>query len=220
MKINPNGARKLGMIFGFTSVGLYFLFTIIAIIQFPATVSPLDTYLSQLGNADANPDGAIFYNSAVIFGGLAEILFFIAISMLISLEDRPWLWRIAVLAGVINGVAVLMSGVYAEHINMDAHTTWSYIIFLSLIPLLLAFNLAFWGTPGISKGISRYGFVVCAIDIFFLITILSGGLGPGLGSVMEWFSVFTYRIWILLVSLVFRTRSHVESQPTDPSQAR
>ena len=54
---------------------------------------------------------------------------------------------------------------------MDTHTTWSYLIFFSLIPLLLAYSLVFWKMAGGSKAISLYGFVVCAVDIFFLVPI-------------------------------------------------
>lgn len=202
-----SGRLPWGTIFGFAAVGLYSTLTILAMILFPETVSPLDTYLSRLGNAEVNPDGAIFYNLAVILGGLALIAFFIAISVDYSYPGREWLLRIALLAGVINGGSVLMSGVYAEHVNMDAHTTWSYLIFLSLVPVLLTFSIAFWGKPGTSRGISVYGFVVCAVDIFFLATILSGGLDPGLGSIMEWFSVFSYLVWVILVALDVRKSS-------------
>ncbi|MFN2236539.1 MAG: DUF998 domain-containing protein [Anaerolineales bacterium] len=154
-----------------------------------------------MGNANYSPQGALFYNLAVILGGLALVLFFIALYRQYSAWWSNWLRWIAISAGVVNGLAVLMSGAYAEHINMKAHTTWSYLIFFSLIPLLLAYSLAFWKRTGGSKAISLYGFVVCAVDVFFLANILSGGLDPGLGSVMEWFSVFSYLVWILLVSL-------------------
>ena len=114
------------------------------------------------------------------------------------------------MAGVLNGFSVLMSGVFAEHISMDVHTAWSYLIFLSLIPLLLAYSLSFWGMDSVPNGISVYGLMVCAVDIVFLVTILGGGLEAGLGSFMEWFSVFTYLVWILLVSLVVLQRWRLE----------
>ena len=188
-------------IFGLAAVGLYVGLTAVAILRFPGLVSPVDIYLSQLGNANYSPQGAIFYDLAVILGGLALVLFFVALYRHLADWEPAWLRWIALCAGVINGLAVLMSGVYAEHIDMQAHTTWSYLIFFSLIPLLLAYSLAFWKMRGGSKAISLYGFAVCAVDIFFLATILSGGLDPGLGSIMEWFSVFSYLVWILLVSL-------------------
>jgi hypothetical protein len=194
-------SRPWTSIFGLAAVGLYVILTAVAILLFPAPVSPVDIYLSQLGNANYSPDGALFYDLAVILGGLALVLFSITLYRHYADWGPKWLRWIALCAGVVNGVGVLMSGVFAEHVDMDVHTSWSYLIFFSLIPLLLAYSLVFWKMAGGSKGISLVGFAVCAVDIFFLTTILSGGLDPGLGSLMEWFSVFSYLLWITLVSL-------------------
>jgi hypothetical protein len=214
MEAKHKTARKWpwGTIFGLTTVGLYISFTIIAIVLFPETVSPFTTYLSNLGNADVSPEGAIFYDLAMILTGLAEIPFFVAISAYHSRYGRKWLLRIGLLAGIINGVSVFMSGVYAEHINNHAHVTWSYIIFFSFIPVLLAHNPVFWGVSRASRRVSLYGFIVCAIDVFFLATILSGGLGPGLGSIMEWVSVFAFLGWMVLISLDVLKRSRAEGR--------
>jgi hypothetical protein len=203
-----------GTIFGFAVVGLYIAFTAIAIARYPQKVSPLDTYLSMLGNADLSPDGAIFYNLAVILAGLAEIPFFIAIYVIYLQYSLKWLLFIGLLAGLMNGLAVFMTGVNPLHLagDINAHVTWSYIIFFSLIPVLVAFGLAFWRVKGVSRYIGLYGFAACAIDIFFLATLLSGHVGAGLGSIMEWFSVFSYIVWIALVSFDVLVRSRVESR--------
>jgi hypothetical protein len=199
--------RPWGTIFGFAFIVLYVSFTILAITQFPHTVSPLDMYLSTLGNADVSPDGAIFYNLGVILAGLAEILFFIAIYAHYSQHGRRWILIIGLIAGIINGISVSMSAVYPEQIieiidiantSVTEHETWSFRIFFSFIPVLLAFSLAFWRTNGTSRRVTRYGFLVCAIDVIFLAAVLSDG--PG-GAIMEWFTVFSYLIWVLLVSL-------------------
>jgi hypothetical protein len=215
-KRQVSARRPLGTIFGFAFLVFYISFTIIAIAQFPRAVSPLDMYLSTLGNADISPDGAIFYNLGVILAGLAEILFFIAIYAHYSQHGRRWILIIGLIAGIINGISVSMSGVYPEHvieiidittINVDQHETWSFLIFFSFIPVLLAFSLAFRGTSGASRWVTLYGFLVCAIDVIFLATVMS----EGWGTIMEWFTVFSYLIWVLLVSLDVLKRSHAES---------
>jgi len=192
----------LGSIFGFAVVGLYNSLTIIAITQYPKPVSPLTTYLSMLGNANLNPAGSIFFNLAMILGGLAEILFFVILSMIYAKIGYKFLMRIGLLAGVTNGVSILMTGVFSQSVNMDAHITWSYLIFYSLIPVLLAYNIAFMGRKGIWKPISWYGFLVFAIDIILLTTLLGSGLRVGLGSLMEWILVFAFLAWIAGVSFV------------------
>jgi len=208
--------RPLGTIFGFAFIVFYISFTTIAVVQFPRTVSPLDMYLSTLGNADISPDGAIFYNLGVIFAGLAEILFFIAIYAHYSQHGRRWILIIGLIAGIISGISASISGFNPEHvieitdlmnINVNEHETWSFLIFFSLIPMLLAFSLAFRGMSGISRWVILYGFLVCAIDVIFLAMVLSDGQD----AIMEWFTVFSYLIWVLLVSLDVLKRSRAES---------
>jgi len=201
-------ARKpLGTIFGFAFIVLYISFTIIAIAHFPGTVSPLDMFLSTLGNADISPDGAIFYNLAVILGGIVEFLFFVAIYAHYSQHGRRWILMIGLIAGFISSFSVIMSGIYPErvieiidltNINVNEHETWSYLIFYSMILLLLAFSLAFWGASGTSRWVALYGFLVCTIDVIFLATFLTDSHQ---GAIMEWITVFSYLIWVLLVSL-------------------
>jgi len=209
--------RPWGTIFGFAFIVLYISFTIIAIGHFPGTVSPLDMYLSTLGNPDISPDGAIFYILAVILAGLAELLFFIAIYAHYSQHGRRWILIIGLIASLISSSSIIMSGVYPErvieitdltNINGNEHETWSFIIFFSFIPVLLAFSLAFWGTSGASRWVTLYGFLVCAIDVIFLATALGESRQ---GAIMEWFTVFSYLIWVLLVSLDVLKRSRPES---------
>lgn len=192
-----------GAIFGFAVVGFYTTFTILSIARYPQNISPRNSYLSMLGNPDLSPEGALYYNLAVSLSGLAEVPFFIAISALYLRYRSKWLLIVGLLAGITNGLAVFMTGINPLHLTGDigAHVTWSYIIFLSLIPVLAVFGWALWRLKGFSRYIGFYGFVVCAIDILFLITLLSGQIYSGFGSIMEWFSVFSYLIWIAFVSI-------------------
>jgi len=215
---HQGAARKpFGTIFGFAFIVLHNSFTIIAIAHFPSTISPFDMYLSTLGNADISPDGAIFYILAVILAGLAEILFFIAIYAHYSQHGRRWILIIGLIAGLISSSSVIMSGVYPERvieitdftsINANEHETWSLVIFFSMILVLLAFSLALWGTSGSSRWVTLYGFLVCAIDVIFLVTVLSDSRQ---GAIMEWFTVFSYLIWVFLISLDVLKRSRAES---------
>jgi len=215
MAIRTQGVSRWpwGTLFGFAVVVFYILFTSIAIARYPLEFSPLDSYLSMLGNAELSPDGAIFYNLGVILTGLAEVPFFIVIYLLyLHYSAKKWLLLIGLLGGLTNGLAIFMTGVNPLSLTSDisAHVAWSYIIFFSLIPVLLAFGLALWRLKGISRYISLYGFVVCAIDIFFLITLLSGQISGGLGSIMEWISEASYLVWIALIAIDVLVKSRVE----------
>jgi len=209
--------RPWGTIFGIAFIVFYISFTIIAIARFPLTVSPFDMYLSTLGNADISPDGAIFYILGVILAGLAQILFFIAIYAHYSQHSHRWILIIGLIAGIINGFSISMSGVYPEHVieityltnvNTNEHETWSYLIFFSFIPVLLTFSLVFWGTRGTSRWVTLYGLLVCIIDVIFLAVALSDSRQ---GPIMEWVAVFSYLIWVLIISMDVLKRSRAEN---------
>ncbi len=146
-------------VFGFAAVALYATFTGISIRLFPYTLSPLKAFISILGMAKYNPEGAVFYNSAMVPCGFFGIPFFIALFVFYSRLRHEKLLTIGLLAGLLNGVAVMMTGVFAEDVNPDAHLNWSYLIFLSLIPMSLADSAVFWKWKGLSRLIGGFGFL-------------------------------------------------------------
>ena len=132
------GARKWAPALGLTAVVVYVALTIVAVALYPGSTSPVDIYLSDLGNADYSPDGWAVFDLAMILGGLLSLPFFVGIyDRYREKAPRRWL-RTGLVAGIVNGVAVLMAGAVAEHVNLAAHIVWSMLIFVSFLPLLTA----------------------------------------------------------------------------------
>jgi len=102
--------------------------------------------------------------------------------------------------GIVNGVAVLMAGVVAEHVNLAAHIVWSMLIFVSFF-LADGARLGPWKLGGFSRVVGVYGFVVCLADLGLLGALFATGPDPGPGSLMEWVAVFAYLAWVALVSV-------------------
>jgi hypothetical protein len=186
---------------GFAAIAVYVALTVAAIALYPGSTSPADTYLSELGNAHLNPDGWVFFDLGMILAGLLAVPFFVAVSRYYAQHGRKGLVRTGLVAGVVNGVSVFMAGVFAEHVNMGAHIIWALLIFVSFVPMLVAYGLIFWKLRGFSRFVSVYGFVVCAIDVGLVAVLFIGGLDAGPGSIMEWIAVFTYLSWVGLVSV-------------------
>ena len=200
-----------GTVFGLLMGGVYSIFTLIAISTYPQNVSPFEIYLSALGNTNNNPNGANYYNLAVILAGLIEIPFFITMYLFYFHKDSKWLLRTGLIAGIINGLSIIASGVFSQTVNYDIHIISSYFIFISLVPVLVTFSLFFSRSNELSKYVGYYGFIVVIIDLIFLLFLLSGQIGIGIDSAFEWFSVFSYIVWIVLVSLDILMKSRADS---------
>lgn len=189
---------------GFASIVLYCTFTFISIVFFPGPVSPVNNFLSQLGNSRLNPSGAIFYNLAVILAGLVAILFYVGLYQRYTKKKGNKLLAAALAVGFVNAFSIIMSGVFSESVNYSQHVFWSSLIFISFIPVLILVNTALLTYPDHNKLISYYGFIVAVIDFSLLFILLTIGFGPGIGPLMEWIAVFSYLAWVGL--LAYNTR--------------
>ncbi|MEJ2295248.1 MAG: DUF998 domain-containing protein, partial [Candidatus Lokiarchaeota archaeon] len=116
---------KLMLIPGIFVILLYCIFTVISIALFPPPFSPLDNWLSDLGNSSYNPNGAVFYNIGCVLTGAALILFYI--SLYKWYRDKLWhkiLMVIIQIIGCYSGFALTMIGVFSEDFII-AHIYWS-----------------------------------------------------------------------------------------------
>jgi hypothetical membrane protein len=188
-------------IVGLGAVVIYLTLTMAAVALYPGSASPAHIYLSELGNADLSPNGWLLFGLAMILGGLLEIPFFVALSKHFANTVRKGLLRTGSVAGVVNGVSVVMAGVFAEHVNKGVHVAWSVLIFISLVPLLTAYGVTFVKLSGLSKLVGVYGLAVCAVDVGSIGAVAAGGMESSAGSIMEWVVAFTYLSWVGLVSV-------------------
>ncbi len=59
----------------------YLTCALVAFSRYPLPYSPLNNWLSDLGNVDVNPAGALFYNIGIVTTGLLLVLFFLGLSV-------------------------------------------------------------------------------------------------------------------------------------------
>ena len=187
-------------ILGFGAVAVYVAFTVAAAALYPGSALPTDTFLSELGNADLSPNGWEIYNVGMILGGLLEIPFMVAVARHYSTYGRKRLVRTGLVFGLVNSVAVVLTGAVAEHIHMGVHIAWSLLVFVSFIPLLVAYSMLLWSLGGAKRLVGLCGYVVCGVDLGLLAALVYGGTDPGAGSLMEWIAVFAFLIWVVLLS--------------------
>lgn len=161
----------------------YCLFTIISIILFPSPFSPIDNWLSDLGNSSYSPNGAIFYNIGCILTGLTLFPFYIGLyKWYIDNIGHKILMITTQIIGCCSGFALIMIGVFSEDFPIE-HVFWSNVFFtLNLLVLILSsISLSFH--PKSIKIIMIYGFIVAVINLTFVFFIGT--------PIIEWFTVFS-----------------------------
>lgn len=184
---------------GLLAIFQYIFFSYLAFLAFPESFDPFNNFLSQLGNYERNPNGAIFYFLAIIFSGVLSVIFYRGLYLFYSTEKSSMLLKLILILGIANGLSIFMSGVFAESVNYPLHFLFSFSIFFTLLPLLCMINIYIWNNQNYPKITSILGFIVVIIDlIFILIAMISEELFEN-AAIMEWLSLFSYFIWMLLI---------------------
>jgi hypothetical membrane protein len=170
----------------------YCAFTLTSVLLFPRPVSPLNDWLSDLGNSSYNPRGAIFYNVGCVLTGLALLPFFVGFYYWYT--DEKWRKSLIVVTqavGFIAAFALIMIGVFSEDAGA-IHHLWSLMFFiLNLLVLILA-NVSLMTHRKFIRPIGYYGLIVAVINLLFV--------GLAYTSILEWFTVFTALGYVAFLS--------------------
>jgi hypothetical protein len=121
---------RLSAAFGLLAASLYLVAAIAARLFYPTSFGPLANWLSDLGNNDLNPTGALLYRLGGILGGAGLLVFFL------TLDGRGWgehriVRVLSVLVRVFGAVAsasFIMTGVFSEDM-MPMHSWFSIVNF-------------------------------------------------------------------------------------------
>jgi hypothetical membrane protein len=179
MKINT----YFSLYWGFLVILFYCIFTFISVGLFPPPFSPIDNWLSDLGNSSYNPNGAIFYNLGCITTGIALFPFFIG--LYVWKTEKLWnniLLIATIVIGCFSGFALILIGFYSEDF-MAPHVFWSNIFFETILLVLVLAGISLFLHKDFIRWIAIYGFIVFLFDLFFVFFVGK--------PILEWIVVFT-----------------------------
>ena len=179
----------------------YCAFTLTSIALFPRPVSPVNVWLSDLGNSSYNPQGAIFYNVGCVLTGLALFPFFAGLYYWYT--DEKWRKSLIVTTqaiGFIAAFALMMIGVFSED-SGAIHHLWSVAFFVFNLLVLILASVSLMTHRKFIRPIGYYGLVVAVINLFFV--------GLSYTSILEWFTVFT-----ALGFVAFLSYNTLKTQPS------
>lgn len=183
---------RIGSITGLMAIIIFLLTTFTALSLFPGPYTPLNNWLSDLGNPNYNPQGAIFFNLGCIITGILIIPFFIGLSRW-KFDDGSKGLTAAQVMGVFSSLSLVMIGIFPET-SKPWHWIWSALFFSCLLITMILVNTSLWNHPRFMRKVAYYGLVVVVVDIFFItIYNLQTGLPRPL---MEWMVVFLSLGWM------------------------
>jgi hypothetical protein len=179
------------------AVVIFCAFLALSAARFPRGFSPLDVWISDLGNTNINLDGAVIFNAGCMIAGVPLIVFFAGLYKWYTDE----LWRNlfvagAQLTGIAAGVSLVMSGYYTE-LFAGEHQFWWTALFVSLFLALLLANAGLLTNWKYSKRASYVGMASVALLTVFLASKLAAAEIPA----FEWASLALALVWTIAMAL-------------------
>lgn len=167
---------------GIIAIVLFCVFTFTSWALYPTFYSPVNNWLSDLGNSSYNPTGAIFFNVGCVLTGITLFPFFFGLYKWYTNEN----WRkisliLTQTIGSLAAFSLMMIGVFSEDYG-EIHGLWSAVFFLLNLIILILSNVSLFTHHNYIRKIAYYGFIVVAINLVFafLYTV----------PLLEWFTVF------------------------------
>lgn len=181
----------------FLAVPGYVLCTLAAYAWFPGSFSPARNWLSDLGDANQNPTGAIFYNLGIVLTGLLVLFFFLSLSLwkIKTLNVQNRLVTLTQIFGVTGSIAMLLSAVFPIN-HPQEHQILSIALYI-LLGTAFAFSVsALRYQPVCPKWMLAVGLVTAFVDI------LSGIYHEA--TLLEWITVALFLVYLLLLNQLTR----------------
>ncbi len=165
--------------------------------RYPGGFSPLDGWISDLGNTNLNPEGAGIFNTGCMIAGVPLITFYIGLYRWYS----PELWRNLMVggvqvAGIASGIALMMVGYYPEIFTAE-HYLWAGVFFVSTFLALLLANAALLMHLRYSKWTAIIGLIAVSV----LAVFIAGQAASVSYPIFEWIAVALSLAWMAAMAI-------------------
>lgn len=176
---------------------IYLLFTAASLSLYPQAFSPINNWLSDLGNPNLNPDGAFYYDLGGILTSAVLFVFFASMFTWRPVDKKA---RILLLAAQISGVALacafLLTAVFPLGVNDSMHSAFSILLFISVGCFEVFSASAIRRNPAFPKSLVLFGFAASIINFIFAVSFNFGDLFFG-----EWIMIGLFAAYMVAISL-------------------
>ncbi|MGA9140420.1 MAG: DUF998 domain-containing protein, partial [Methanocella sp.] len=169
---------------------------IVAALQYPTQFNPVNNWISDMGNYDKNPAGAIIFNACAFVAGLLLVPFFAGLASWYYVQRKDKYYYVAAeLFGFVGALGLVMIGIFQQGTSL--HSLWAMVCFGSLVIVFIVAGRALLRNPEFNRLIGYYGYVAALIGLIFFVLFVGMTDTP---IFMEWLTVYGAFLWILLVS--------------------
>lgn len=185
--------NRLSNISGILASAGYIVFTLPAYIRYPLPYSPMNNWLSDLGNPELNPHGSVFYNIGITSTGLLLVMFFLGLVVwkLESNKAQIIMLRLTQIFGVLGSSCMVLSGIYPIS-RYEVHAFWStslYVLLSSAFIFSAAMLRYHQGIPRWLLFLGIFPAVMVILTSFFQTIYL-----------LEWFTVLLFLCYVTLLA--------------------
>jgi len=182
---------------GIGAIVVYLIFTLIAFLKYPGAYGPLTNWLSDLGNPQASPSGAFFYNLGCILTSLVLIVFYIGL--------RQWntgnrkmrtLLITAQIMGIFSAFSLILAALFPLGPHTSTHSFWSETLSVAIGFFLTFSATALLKHPAFRRWIAYYAFLAALANFIYG---MSGATGHKF-FVGEWVAIGMFIIYVFLIA--------------------
>lgn len=176
----------ISVVSGLFAIIIFWSFAFISMSFYPGTYNPFVNWMSNLGNSELNPDGAIYFNVGIIIAGIALFPFFLGLyEWYIGGKRNKRLTILTQLSGIYCAFAMIMCGVFPEDYFL-IHIFWSISLFIVSVFTFIFPSWALYKYK-FTRSVAIFGFSAAAVNMVLWMFIL---------PIMEWLTILLSFLFI------------------------
>jgi hypothetical membrane protein len=185
--------KQVSLILSILVIVVYLMMTMLSLLRYTESFSPVSNWLSDLGNRKISPDGSTYYNLGIFISGSLLTLFFISLgsNRMEGKRAQNIMLLLTQIFGIIGSIAMVMTGVFSID-NPQTHSLFSAILRICLGTAFGFSVAAFRYQKGINKWILIIGVITTLTDL--LVSVFFNKT-----QLLEWPVISLFLIYCLLL---------------------
>ena len=196
---------------GVICIPIYIIFTYISNL-FSTNITPLTNWLSDFGNPQINPLGAIFYNIGCIIVAALLIIFYIGLFQWYKNEKIRKKYIIsyvgAQISGIISSIFLVLASIFPLGTYTPLHSRFGMLHMIGLDSFIIFIAIAFMINPDLKKSIGIFGFFLAIFNI--ITTNAFSSL-----YIAEWVYFLLFMVYIVTITLNYNKIVNMRSNSAE-----